>query len=1799
MLLSYLSVDAQCSITTNGAPPCVGQPITFFCNTIGSSNFNWDFNGQGSNTATCSPTFTFTNSGVKTIKLTLKLANGNTCSTTFTITIKEVPKIDVIQLSNDTACFFGNSFCFKDQTQPVSGSCIKCVKILFSDGELFKFCPPSMPNTFCKSFTDPAGGTYDMLVETEDCNGCITRKNYPAICVVRASMGLTFSSPRPQACDSVKLTVTNNSLIALSDIDSFRWDWGDGTYNNKSWKPTASHVFYKQGPNAGDFNTKLTVWSKFGCKESYTFFSSATNIKLDPRILADFDSVCAKTPTINFSIKGGSIAKAISPVFNYGDPPTGPLNTTRQWVGSHKFSGLGPYKIKFTYSHPICGNREIYDTILVLGPQTSIETANDRVQDFEKFQCVITDTVHFPNNSVFYHNDHKYYDDDSLFMIYDSVKYDFVHDTLVNPKEPFDKNYMKWLKGKGGFNYPYTHIFKTPTGQVDRDAAFGPDGKKKRGNDCTIRVWDFDDDFCEKCTTDTKNGINTVLKNCKYSKDTTPQHWYTPWDSIYQTKYSLRAANGIRYNADSGLCIQVKIWPSKQMAIIRDTIIYYGNNNLGIKAKDSVIFKNWKAQKIMVPSYITGPARFDATTETPRFYLRKSDTAYIDNNNGFPPNLIKGTKYQTVQLGQSIILNSIHDTARFNYWVVYIQDTIAANLVQPWHKVFSIQTMQGYKVGDSINAPLHRQKFYESPTVRCFNVRLWHKDLCQPMACEMDDQISLALMPPSAKKLRKEGVQCLGSSQDNYGITFILSDTKPGCTETFAQINFDTALGKDNWVNAVGANLTSGSIATGNLPPVNPPYNVPPLGYQIMGAPGSRFSKQFTVDDIKDSITGYINVGLIIGNGMWPPDGSAYPSTCIDTVYYNKFARFPILDNKFRIIKPKQGVEFTNICRKDTICLALMPRNRSYVPDVEELNWSLSAANVGKYYDKYYTLQVNESYQRFQKDPNDPTHLFDYLYHKQTSYFDGKYATLDSQYIKVAEVTKWHTEADITPVFDVIKQILLGNNIDVYDLSPAQISDIIWNGKGTFQKPYTGSRGCLDTTGFGKFIRFYKVADKKNILHYRDTTLKPIKTVTGFDGQKYNAYCFVPQYSGFYIANFGLRSRAPENCTMQSGTAKRVIVGFYGVMNYNDTIICHGANVTSCPQFNYFHAYPDICNCLLDPTDYWYDRKSEAGQPQREAKTKWDLSKADDNKSLPNTIFGPFPYGQTGVGTGTPQHCIQLGGLSVPGTLYYESDTGGYYQIRTAAGDSTGCRDTFPQDIFVTAAKAYFGLDQQRPECKTIIEFFDSSSVYDPCVWKLHDKCDYIVKWRIDWGDSGRSSKNTFPNALPSNIAHDYTRNGDFVVTLIVDTYLGCTDTFKLKVHIPGPVPKFDTIIPRKYCVGELVNFDNLSKYLPGDSSIWTWDFGDNHYDNQYYSIRKTNPGKNDTITHRYSAPGRYYIYLSQSFQLKAGNQTKVCSVTFPDTTDGQMPLFYIDIYAYDTVKLGPKDTNVCLNQPVLMTGNVIPVGKYSRFKWNLGNSPTDTLVSSNITQTVSFGKPGIYTIKFRGDKNSVATGSTKVCPAEDSAKITVAFVKADFDIDSSGSPVYCFENKSTNSINHNWSFYNTNDLKSITPASARSFEIQLGYVPSPAEANGPKPCRDFRDSLGTYWVCLESINSIGCRDTVCKKLTNRFEATIRPPNVFTPNSSDGFIGLDKEGLPGNNVFNIEIKGEEKYELVIFDRWGVKVFESKDSKVDWNGTVNNSGATCPNGTYYYILNYRYKGKNKDEPKLNGTVQIIR
>lgn len=71
----------------------------------------------------------------------------------------------------------------------------------------------------------------------------------------------------------------------------------------------------------------------------------------------------------------------------------------------------------------------------------------------------------------------------------------------------------------------------------------------------------------------------------------------------------------------------------------------------------------------------------------------------------------------------------------------------------------------------------------------------------------------------------------------------------------------------------------------------------------------------------------------------------------------------------------------------------------------------------------------------------------------------------------------------------------------------------------------------------------------------------------------------------------------------------------------------------------------------------------------------------------------------------------------------------------------------------------------------------------------------------------------------------------------------------------------------------------------------------------------------------------------------------------------------------------------------------------------------------------------------------------------------------------------------------------------------------------------------------------------------------------IEMPNIFTPNDD-----------AANDFFKpIIMKGIKKSTLVIYNRWGQKLFETDNIAEGWDGKLN--GRICTAGIYYWIINY--------------------
>jgi gliding motility-associated-like protein len=130
------------------------------------------------------------------------------------------------------------------------------------------------------------------------------------------------------------------------------------------------------------------------------------------------------------------------------------------------------------------------------------------------------------------------------------------------------------------------------------------------------------------------------------------------------------------------------------------------------------------------------------------------------------------------------------------------------------------------------------------------------------------------------------------------------------------------------------------------------------------------------------------------------------------------------------------------------------------------------------------------------------------------------------------------------------------------------------------------------------------------------------------------------------------------------------------------------------------------------------------------------------------------------------------------------------------------------------------------------------------------------------------------------------------------------------------------------------------------------------------------------------------------------------------------------------------------------------------------------------------------------------------------------------------------FSNQSTNGTTYSWDFGDGSTSADFSPSHT------------------------YADK-GFYPVILIAATEHGCVDTA-KNLVTVIDDDIIIPNIITPNG-DG----------KNDKFVIEnLDSYLSNELIIYDRWGKKIFDQADYKNDWGGDGH------PDGTYYWVLRTR-------------------
>jgi gliding motility-associated-like protein len=279
---------------------------------------------------------------------------------------------------------------------------------------------------------------------------------------------------------------------------------------------------------------------------------------------------------------------------------------------------------------------------------------------------------------------------------------------------------------------------------------------------------------------------------------------------------------------------------------------------------------------------------------------------------------------------------------------------------------------------------------------------------------------------------------------------------------------------------------------------------------------------------------------------------------------------------------------------------------------------------------------------------------------------------------------------------------------------------------------------------------------------------------------------------------------------------------------------------------------------------------------------------------------------------------------------------------------------------------------------------------------------------------------------------------------------------------------------------------------------------------------------------------------------LGAGNYT----VTATDA-NGCITTQAVTITQPSPVSVTAISDSICSGSPTQISAN--GSGGVSPYSYVWSNGPTTQTNTVNITTTTTF---------------TVVVTDANGCPATTTATVTVNPV-----------PVATI---SSNAVNGIYTLNPNNQLCFYGPSSGVT---AWNWTLQPGTSNLPSPCVTITAAdTGTYCAQLIVQNIHGCADTanLCLEISNVFYSI---PNVFTPNG-DGT----------NEAFIITNTGMKSLHCIIYDRWGVLIYEWDDPNGYWDGKTK-SGNEAVDGVYYWTVDMMdYSGKEYGD---HGFVHLIR
>ena len=237
----------------------------------------------------------------------------------------------------------------------------------------------------------------------------------------------------------------------------------------------------------------------------------------------------------------------------------------------------------------------------------------------------------------------------------------------------------------------------------------------------------------------------------------------------------------------------------------------------------------------------------------------------------------------------------------------------------------------------------------------------------------------------------------------------------------------------------------------------------------------------------------------------------------------------------------------------------------------------------------------------------------------------------------------------------------------------------------------------------------------------------------------------------------------------------------------------------------------------------------------------------------------------------------------------------------------------------------------------------------------------------------------------------------------------------------------------------------------------------------------------------------------------------------------------------FDTpqLELG-KDTIICKGEKILIAAQ----DGFSNYKWSTGDT----------TQSITVSTEGVYTLQTM-DRCGTQTDNIRV--RVDTIPTGIIELGSDTTTCLFGLDVPVVLTANVSLPNYLWSTGDT--TRQITVNDRGLYRLQSNFR-----------CGTVSDSISV----------------------NECPPKIFFPNAFTP-GNDG----------KNDVFRAVVVNTQVDLMIIYNRWGQKIYESNDPFPEWDGTINNEKA--PTGLYAYLIYYSDAESGFEQKQKRGTVMLVR